>query len=911
MSPRRAIGISTRRSVEREVDDELAFHLDMRVRQLVALGRSAEEARAEALRSFGDIERVRLSCVTHDQERLSTMRRTTFLDEARQDVAFALRTLGRNRGFLLVVVLTIALGIGANATVFSLVNAVLLRPLPLAGARDLVAVGNPGWVGAVSHQDNPSDAMFGMAGYAWMRDSSRAFRGLAASGRADRIDVRTASGQEEPERVRARFVSANYFDVLRVPAFSGRLFDGAEDRVIGGSPVVVVSHAYWTRRLAGDPTVVGREIVVNNVRLTVLGITAPAFHGEIVGQSLDMWFPLAMQPVLMPRRPWFSEPLAYWLLLIGRPTPGLSLDEVSARVQQDVQAFYRSTGRWSERELADVTMPVSDGSRGFSRVRVSYGTALLTLMAGVGLLLLLVCANVANLVLTRAIARTREMSLRVAIGAGRGRLVRQLLVEALVLGGMGAVIGVLFARWGRAAMLALVSDGAAPIALDTGVDTVVVAYTVAITLIATLLFGLAPALRASRVDVATALRATARSVSGGIGTRGRLSGVRLLITAQVALSLVLLVGASLFVRSLQRVQGIDTGIARDQLVAVEVDPNDRGYAGDRLDTYLRDTEARIRAVPGVTQVTWSELGIFSGGENGQSFSVPGFTARADDDTTAAYDLVGPAYAATLGARLLRGRDITAADIDGSAPVAIVNATFARFFFGDSEPLGRTIKLNDTSTVQVVGVIADVRDHSLTDEVKRRFYLPVRRSAFGDPGSLSFLVRVTGDPKLVAPQVRAAVQAADPLVPIESAESVTTVMQQSIREERLLARLATAFGVLALLLASIGLYGVMSYSVTRRTAELGLRTALGASRAVVMRHVLGDALRLVAIGAAIGLPTGLGAMVLVRSQLHGVEPIDPGSVAIALTVLGASAFLAALIPARRASRVSPMLSLSQE
>ncbi len=912
MRLRRAVDVSNRRSVEREVDDELAFHLEMRTQALIARGLAPDAARAVALETFGDVERVRLSCVTHDQERLTAMRRATFLDELQQDLSFAARTLRRNAGFLVVVVLTIALGIGANAAVFSLVNAVLLRPLPVPGARELVAVGDAGAVGAVSHQSNPSDFLFGGESYSWLRDSSRVFRGLAASGRADRIEVRTESSQAEPDRPRARFVSANYFQVLQVAAQRGRLFDGTEDRAIGAAPVAVISHAYWIRKLGSDPAAIGRELIINNVRVTVTGVTAPAFQGEVVGQSIDLFFPLTMQPVLMERHPWYRQPEAYWLTLLGRRLPGLSMEDITAAVQRDVHAFYRSKGEWTEKEITAVEMPVSDGSRGFSRLRASYGTALITLMAGVGLLLLVICANVANLMLARAMARGREMSVRVAIGAGRGRLVRQMLVEALLLGGLGAAVGLLLARWGRAAILALVSDGGSPIPLGAPVDAMVVGYTAALALFATLLFGVAPALRASRVDLASALRAHARSMSGTLGRRvAGLGSGRILITAQVALSLVLLIGASLLVRSLQSVQRVDTGIDREHLATVEVDLTERGYEGERLATFLRDAEARIRAVPGVTDVSWSELGIFSGSESGTTFTIPGYTATSERDTSAAYDRVGAGYAKALGARILRGRDITAADLDGRAPVMLVNATFAKFYFGNGDPISRAVRLNDSATVQIVGVVSDIRDRSLTDSMKRRFYLPGRGSPFGEPGQASFLVRVAGDAAPLVPQLRAAVLAADPLIPIEAAVAVSDVMRQSIREERLLARLASAFGVLALLLASIGLYGVMSYAVQRRTSEIGLRTALGASRSVVVRHVLGDALRLVATGAAIGLPLGMGSSALLRSQLHGVGLMDPGSAVVAVVVLGMSAFAASLLPALRASRVSPMVSLQQE
>ncbi|MBL8961827.1 MAG: ABC transporter permease, partial [Gemmatimonadetes bacterium] len=380
---------------------------------------------------------------------------------------------------------------------------------------------------------------------------------------------------------------------------------------------------------------------------------------------------------------------------------------------------------------------------------------------------------------------------------------------------------------------------------------------------------------------------------------------------QVALSLVLLTGASLLVRSLDNLMDVPTGLDRDHLAIIDVDARARGYTGDRLETFTREVSARLGQVPGVAAVTWSENGIFSGTEGGSSFQVPGFTAKAEDDTTAAYDLVGPGYVSALGAQLLRGREFTAADFAGPSTAVMVNQTFARFFFGETDPIGRTIQLNDSSTVQIVGVVGDIRDHELTGEMQRRFYLPGIRGASGDPTALSFEVRTVGDPARLLPQLRAAVLAVDPLLPIEDANALSVLMQQSVGGERLLARLATGFGLLALLLASIGLYGVMSYAVTRRTGELGLRAALGASRGQVLRQVMAGALRLVGLGVVVGVPLALGAAQLLKSQLHGLGAVDVPSLSIALAILGCSAVAAAAVPALRASRVSPLVALQQE
>ena len=908
----RAIGRSSRQSAAREVDDELAFHLDMRTRQLIGQGVPPDEARREALRHFGDLERVRTSCVTYDQERLSAMQRANVIDEIRQDLSYAVRTIRRNAGFATVVALTIALGIGANTAIFSLVHAVMLRTLPVPAADSLVALGDPAATGSVFHSSAPQGEMFTYRGYTLLRERSRAFSGMLASGRADRVQVITDQAQGEPDRPRARFVSANYFQVLRVPAMQGRTFDGSEDASVGASPVVTVSHSYWTRKLAADPRAVGREILINGARFTVIGVTPEWFTGEIVGQSIDIWIPVTMQTVVMPKRAWLTESEAYWLILLARRAPGVTLTQADAMVQRDMRGILGEIGSFSAKDLADVTVPVSPGARGFSRVRESYGQALVTLMIGVGLLLLIICANVANLLLARALSRSREMSVRLAIGAGRGRLVRQLLTESLVLGALGAAGGLLLARWGSRLLLALASDGSPAIPLDTRLDLPVIAFTGAVSIVAVVLFGLVPALRTSRVDLATVLRASARSLTGASGGWARqFSTGQLLIAAQVGLSLVLLIGASLLVRSLQHVQNAPTGLDRDHLVIVDVDAQSRGYAGDRLLTFTRDMSQRLARVPGVAAVSWSENGVFSGTESHTTFQVPGFVAKAEDDTSAAYDQVGPAYVRALGARMERGRDISEEDIATRAPVVMINGAMARFFFGASDPIGRSIQLGDSGTVQVVGVVADVRDHQLTSAPERRFYVPAVRNRYGDPTALSFEIRTTGAPGPLVPAIRKAIAEFDPLLLIEDAGTLDFAMRQSVREERLLARLAAGFGLLALLLASVGLYGVMTYSISRRVSEIGLRVALGAQRAMVLRMVLMDAMRLVGMGVLIGVPLGLAAARLLRAQLHGVESADTVSIAVALTVLILSAAIAALLPALRASRVTPLVALQQD
>ncbi len=909
---RRVVGHFGERNISRHVDEELAFHIEMRTQQLIARGFSLEAARVEALRQFGDLKTVRQECIANDEERVRATRRAGAMDELKQNFVYAARTLRRNAGFATGIVLTLAVGIGANVAIFTLVHAVLLRPLPVTDPEELVAIGNPAWVNSVTHSTNVRTEVINWEHYKALRTKLSSFSGILASGRADGIELRAESGAAEPERPRTRFVSGNYFRVLGVPAARGRVFTDADDTAVGAAPVVVISHALWQRRFNADPAVVGRDVVINSSRFTVIGVAPEDFRGEAVGQNVDLWLPLTMQPVINPRRPWLTETDAYWLLLLGRRAPGVSYEQARIQVETAVRQLVLDGADGTPPPPNEIDVFVSNGARGFSAVRSAYGTALTTLMVGVGLLLLIICANVANLLLARSVARGREMSLRLAIGAGRGRLVRQLLTESLLLALGGTAIGLVLAQYGSRFLLALHADGATALAIDTGLVLPVLAFTAGLAVVTVVIFGLIPALRTSRVDLGTALRG-ARSTAGSGSTAAGFSNPlgRSLIAAQVALSLVLLIGAALLVRSLQRVHNQDLGLDRDHLIIANVDARTRGYTGERFAVMIRTLAERLQQIGGVAAVTYSENGIFSGTESHTTFQVPGFIAKANDDTLAASDRIGPGYVAAIGGRLLRGREFSQDDVDRRLPVTLVNHTMARFYWGDTDPTGRLIQLSDSESVQVVGVIADVKDHELKGDVERRFYLPIVGSPNREPSSLNFAVRTTGDPAPIVEQVRKTIAEFDAQLPIGRVSTLSHLMRQSVREDRLLARLASGFGLLALLLAAIGLYGVMTYAVSRRTGEIGLRLALGAQRMSVIRMVLGDSLKIVFVGVLIGVPLALGASMLLRHQLYGISATSPSAFAVALGVLMVSAVVAALVPAWRASRVEPLLALRQE
>ena len=910
---RRALRLILRRGhITEAVDDEIAFHLDMRAQRLIAAGMTPDAARREALRQFGDLETVRQHCVTFDEERERTMRRRNFSDELRQDVGYAFRTLRRNAGFTLVVVLTLALGIGANTAIFTLVNALLLRSLDVPHPEQLVAIGDPARTTSMSQGGARLDiASYPL--YQAVRARASMFDGVLASGRADRVDV-SIDGRDI-EHPRGRFVSGNYFAVLGVPAAFGRTFGAEEDRAVGASPVVVISHDYWMRRFAGSHDAVGKKILIDNVPMTIIGVARDGFQGEVVGVANDIWLPLTMQPVLMPSQKYLDDWSTSWLLMLGRLRPHATLEEARAAIVPiERQAIETHASLFPGIPVANVIADareqkavVESGVRGFSRLRFTFGVPLLTLMAGVALLLLIVCANVANLLLARAIARGREVGVRLALGAGRGRLVRQLMTENLVLAIAGAAGGLLLAQWGSRLLVKLAAS-TAQVGLDLGLDWPVLGFTLLLSLAAVLLFGLAPAVRASRVDLATSMRANTRGLSGGLGSSPgrRFSAAKLLVIGQVALSVLLLAGAALLVRSLRSLEDRPTGLDREHLLIVDLDVGSRGYTPARRNQVVEELASRLAQIPGVVAASYSENGVFSGTESETYLSVPGYVARSSNDTSVRYDQVGPHYAQAIGAKLLQGRDLTAQDDEH---VAFVNESFARKFFSDGSAVGRWFT-KDTTPMRIVGVIGDVVDHDLRDESRARFYESYLHPD-GSPAGARFELRTRGEPARIAPEVRRIVASVDAQLPIDDISPLTVLMRNSVREERLLAKIASGFGLAALLLAALGLYGVMTYAVTRRTGEIGLRVALGAQRSGVVSLVVRDALLVVVVGFAIGLPVALAGLRYLGSQLYGVGSTDPLSLGAALGVLLVSALLAVLLPALRASRVSPIVALRDE
>jgi len=915
--------------VTRDVDDEIEFHLAMRMAKLVAAGLEPAAARAEALRQFGDTSVVRAECLTIDRERERTMRRANRLSDLWQDASYALRTMRHHKSVIAIMIAILALGIGANTAMFTLIDALMLRPLPVEHPEQLVTIGDPQRTGSMS-QGTPNPSLASYPVYEDLRDQNKVFSGLYANGRVLLFNATipraggSASAGADAEHPSGRYVSGNFFKVLGVRPFLGRTFADDEDKTPGDDPVLVISYAYWQSRFGGDRSAVGSTITMNGTPMTIIGVAPKDFWGDIVGQRPNMWVPIMMQPVLDAHEAALKDRQTSWLLLMGRLAPGVSVEQARAQIT----TIYKRTlidhaGKdlgGIERGMKRRPIRVEPGARGFSYYRESLASFLYTLMAAVGLVLLVVCANVANLMLSRAAARGREMSVRMALGAGRGRLLQQLLTESVIIAVIGGALGLLVAYWGSQTLLKLAGGGPRPIPIDVRPDGRILAFTAAVALVTALLFGLAPALRATRIQLAGALRAQGRNLVGA-GSRFFSPG-KILVVAQVALSLLLLVATGLLVRTTIGLLNADVGIARDQLVIAQVDAARAGYAGPRLVALMRDLIQRASQVPGAASASLSENGVFSGTESGTTVQVEGFTARTDSDSVVAYDDVGPGYFATTGAHLLRGRDIEVRDNETAPKVAVVNQTMANYYFPNGDAVGHHLTDERTSR-EIVGVVSDIEEQNVRAPHTRRFYMATLQlgcqpnadtsCTSGSPGAFYLEIRSrpgVNPARLVEP-VRRAIKSADPSLAVLSVDPLTENISASISAELLVAKVVSAFGVLALVLASLGLYGVMAYATVRRTAEFGLRMALGAQSAAMTRMVLRESMLLVVAGALIGIPAALAAAPLLKSLLYGVRAFDPSSVAIAVAAMTLTAAVAAALPALRASRVSPMEALREE
>jgi predicted permease len=888
-----------RGQLDRDLDEEMRFHMEMRLDNAEApsgIGGLPDEARRKARVAFGNATLWREIC--------REVWGWSSIERLLQDLRYAARMLRHAPGFTTVAVLSVALGIGANTAIFSLIDTVLLRMLPVHEPEQLFFVENVGARGGGGSPPYPCFEEF--------RERNHYFSGLSAF-TADNMRI-AIDGR--PEQIMGQFASGNYFATLGVKAWIGRTFGPPDDSVIGkggpDGPLGVISYSYWQRRFGMSPSVLGKVIQVNNAPVTIVGVTPPEFFGLQPGLQVDLTVPMMLADAEMLR-----EKASWWFNAAGRLKAGASAGPARAELDGIFQAFMNQpseSGKFSgssemRHDYFD-HVELTPAARGLDRLRRQFSKPLLVLMAFVGLVLLIACANVANLLLARTSARGREFAVRLALGAGRARLMRQVLTESLLLVGIGGLLGLLFANWAAQMLAAFFATGQNHIALDLHFDLRVLGFTAGIALLTGLLFGLAPAFRATQVNPGPALKEQGRGLVGG---RPRLALSSLLVVSQVALSLVLLIGAGLFVRSLRNLKNLDAGFRPDGVLTMRVKPNEAVYTAARRSSLWREVLDRVSHVPGVRSASLSALSPLSGLERGVLIAVPGYVPRSQRDTAISLNQVTAGYFDTMGIAVLLGRAFTDGDVQSAPRVALVNETAARFYFGGRNPIGASVRFpfrKNTSAYQIIGVVKDSRHNSLREEVPRLIYLPVFQG-LDSLTSLTVAIRAAGDPTALASAVRAQISSAGPDILITDVITLARQVDQTLLEERLVSTLAGFFGLLALLLASIGLYGTMSYSVVRRTNEIGIRMALGASRSGVVWLVLRDTLLMIAAGMAIGIPAAIGGARYIQSELYGLKPADAVSLVSASLLLTMVAVLAGYLPALRASRVDPMAALRDE
>jgi macrolide transport system ATP-binding/permease protein len=889
--------------------EEMELHLAEKAAELEAAGMTGEGARTEARRRFGN--------VGLKQEESREVWMTRFLSELGQDIRYGARTMAANKAFSALAVLSLALGIGANTAIYSLMESILLRSLPVADPESLVVLN---WHGRSPEGPNKEwvSVVHGIQGRFWPGDKGALVTGIFPYGAFETLREenpvfsslfgyfdghnKTLGVRGQATSVSTEYVTGEYFRGLAVSPAAGRLI-GSEDDRPGAAPVAVVSFATSEQRFGGPSNAIGQAILVDNVPFTVIGVAPPEFFGVDPAAAPGLYLPLHTTALVEGSRAAgiFSDNNFYWLEMMGRLRPGVSMAQAQAALAPRFQQWVATTAT-SDGERAKLpALMLNPGAEGLGSLRRQYSKPLYVLLAMVGLILAVACANIANLLLARAAARRREMAVRLSLGAGRFRVVRQLLTESVLLASLGGALGVVFAIWGARTLTFLLSNGRENLTLNAELNWHVLGVTAALSVVCGLLFGLAPAIQATRPDVIPALK----DGRGG-GPRRRLQSV--LVVAQIAISFVILVAAGLFVQTLNKLHSVQLGYARENILLFSLNARQAGHRDPEIATFYAELRKRLEAIPGVSSATLAQSSIISSGHAGKTYrgaiQIGAVTVKGARVLSA-----GPHFLTTMQIPILAGREIDDRDQPGSTAVALISERLARTYFGNENPVGRRITFVDEKRdLEIIGVSANLRSGGLKDENPLTVFAAASQMS---PEGVTFALRTAGDPLKYVPSVHEIVRQADSRIPVTNVITQAAEIDRTISREITFAKLCTGFAVLALLMACVGLYGTMSYTVARQSGEIGIRMALGAPRGAVVWMVLRRVLLMAAAGLAISVPAALIAFRLVKSLLFETQPNDPGTLALAGVVLLSAAILAGYAPARRASRIDPLAALRRD
>jgi predicted permease len=902
----RVRALVTRSRGESDLSEEVQAHLDLLVDEHLRRGLTLDQARAAARRDFGGVEAMK--------ETWRDQRGVPMVETFVRDVRYGLRALRRNPAFTIVAIASIALGIGVNCAVFTILNAALLKKLPVADPDRLIALNG-------FRRDARLDISYPV--FRDIEKRQRTLTGLAASAGIAVPHVRLEGVTDEvDDPIDGAAVSANYFTLLGVSAAHGRVFTLDDSPAPREGAVAVISDGFWQRQFGGDPTILGRTILLNGTPFAIIGIAPRGFFGDSVGQSRDIWIPINMQP-RVEKNDMLEKRTASWFRAIGRLKPDVTAMQAAAELTvllQQVKGEEIASGQGSliaKDQPTDFRVEALAGSAGLNRLGNRFRRPANLLMWVVALVLLIACCNVANLMLARGATRQREMSIRLAIGSGRRRLIAQLLTESLILSTIGGALGLLFATWAARLLVTRFMIGR----FDLRLDSHVLIFTIAVSLLTGIIFGIVPALQTTAVDPGATLQA-ASSRQSGSRSRHRIS--RGLIALQVGLSVWLLIGAGLVIRTMQNLRALDAGVDRLHVLSVRVLPGVGGIPPAAVPDLRRRLADRLKSIPGVANVAFSGYGLFSGSAQTSPVRVPDSSVNPERDGEVRQNYITPDYFHTVGMMLVRGRAFTDADtVSGGPRVTVINETMARHYFGQADPIGRLIYFPEIDSknryvpfppvlpraqaFEIVGVVRDAKYDNLREVAPRMTFMPLRDGL----GIGSMHVRTSIEPSAIIAAIPAVLREVDQTLKVRGVTTLEAEIDRTLGEERLVTQLLGFFGILALGLACVGLYGVMAFAVTLRTGEIGIRMALGAQRSTVVAMVLRETLVLVAIGAALGIAAAAASTRMLERLLFGVTPTDPITIAGTTLLMLMVAALASAIPAKRAAAVDPLVALRYE